>query len=104
MFVVVNRVPVAQGWEQAFVERFRNRLGQVEKNAGFVRMEVLAPQSPGTPFAVTTYWESKDAFEAWVGSEDFKAAHANPLPSEAYAGEGQLEQFEVAVSTVGENA
>ena len=100
MYVVINRVPVAEGWEEPFLEKFRNRLGQVEANPGFVRMEVLAPDVPGSPFLVYTMWESKEAFEAWVGSEDFKRAHSDPLPKEAYDGEGRLEQFEVAVAAV----
>lgn len=97
MFMVMNRVPVAEGWEETFEERFRSRAGQVENNPGFVRMQVLRPLAPGGSYVVSTLWESKEAFEAWVGSEDFKAAHANPLPGEAYSGEGKLEQYEVVL-------
>jgi hypothetical protein len=34
-------------------------------------------------------------------SDDFKAAHRNPLPKDAYAGEGRLEAFEVIISAEG---
>jgi heme-degrading monooxygenase HmoA len=98
MFVVMNRVPVAPGWEHAFEERFRERAGQVERNPGFVRMEVLKPETPDTPYLVSTVWESQEAFRAWVGSEDFKAAHSNPLPREAYRGEGKMEKFDVVIT------
>ena len=98
MYVVMNRVPVAAGWEGAFEERFRKRAGQVEKNPGFVRMNVLKPVTPGGCYLVSTEWASKAAFEAWVSSADFKAAHSNPLPAEAYAGEGKMEQFEIVVT------
>lgn len=97
-YVVANRVRVAPGWEAEFEARFRNRAGQVELQPGFVSMEVLRPRSEEAPWVVLTRWESEAAFRAWVGSEDFKAAHRNPLPKEAFAGEGGLEQHEVAVA------
>jgi hypothetical protein len=31
MFIVANRVPVAEGYQEMFEERFRNRAGQIEK-------------------------------------------------------------------------
>ena len=100
MHLVTNRVPVAPGWEDRFEERFRNRLGQVEKTPGFVRMDILKPESDDTPYVVQTLWHDEAAFRAWVGSPDFVAAHANPLPKEAYQGEGKMEQFSVVISTV----
>lgn len=97
-YVVANRVPVAPGWEGQFEERFRNRAGQVEQQPGFVSMEVLKPCSDDAPWVVLTRWEDEEAFRNWIGSEDFKAAHRNPLPKEAFDGEGGLEQHEVVVS------
>jgi heme-degrading monooxygenase HmoA len=46
---------------------------------------------------VLTTWHDKAAFEAWVGSEDFRLAHQHPLPKEAYTGPGRLEQHEVVI-------
>lgn len=97
MYVVANRVPVAAGWEVEFEERFRRRAGQVDKQPGFVRMQILKPASEGAPYVVLTTWASEAAFNDWVGSEDFKLAHQNPLPREAFAGEGALERFEVII-------
>lgn len=98
MYIVTNRVPVAPDSREAFEERFRHRAGQVEQQPGFVRMEVLRPDSDDTPYVVQTAWRDRAAFEAWIGSDDFKAAHANPLPKDAFAGEGRLEAFEVIIS------
>lgn len=97
MYVVANRVPVTAGWEETFEARFRQRAGQIEQQPGFVRMEILRPVSPDTPYVVLTTWEDEAAFRAWVGGEDFKAAHRNPLPKEAFSGEGRLEQHEVII-------
>lgn len=98
MFIVANRVPVAEGWEEEFEARFRKRTGQVEKQPGFVRMQILKPTTPDTPYVVLTTWENKAAFEAWVDSDDFRAAHANPMPKNAFQGQGGMEAFEVIIS------
>jgi heme-degrading monooxygenase HmoA len=101
MYVVANRVPVAAGWEQAFEERFRHRAGRIEQNPGFIRMEVLRPADEESPWIVLTHWESEDAFRQWLSSDDFKEAHNNPLPHEAYTEEGRLERHEVVIASDG---
>lgn len=97
MYIVTNRVFVAAGYEEMFEQRFRNRAGQIDKQPGFVRMQVLRPDTPDTPYLVQTTWRDKTAFEGWVGSEDFKAAHSNPMPKEAFSGEGGIEMFEMII-------
>ncbi len=98
MFVVANRVPVKNDWKEEFENRFRHRAGQIERQPGFVRMQVLRPVDVDSPYVVLTTWESETAFREWVGSDDFKAAHADPMPGEAFDGEGRLEQHEVIIS------
>ncbi|MDH5547253.1 MAG: antibiotic biosynthesis monooxygenase [Gammaproteobacteria bacterium] len=98
MYVVTNRVPVASGYEEMFEDRFRKRAGQVEQQTGFVRMHVLKPVSEDTPYVVMTYWENRQAFLDWTQSEDFRVAHQNPMPKEAFREGGGLEQFEVIIS------
>lgn len=99
MFTVANRVFVASGWEDEFETRFTERAGQIDKQEGFVSMQILKPKSDNTPYTVLTTWESEKVFKNWVGSEDFKLAHANPMPKEAFSEEGKLEQFEVIISS-----
>ena len=102
-YVVANRVFVKQDFSQEFEQRFKNRAGQINQQPGFVLMEVLKPRSEGTPYVVLTHWESEHAFENWVGSEDFKKAHQNPMPKEAFDEGGGLEQYEVIISSSVEN-
>ena len=97
MFIVANRIPVAAGWEERFEERFQKRAGQIDKQPGFVRMQILKPDSEGLPYVVLTTWQDKATFDAWVGSDDFKLAHSNPMPKEAFDGEGKLEMHEVII-------
>jgi heme-degrading monooxygenase HmoA len=98
MFVVANRVYITPEWAEQFEERFRNRAGQIDKQTGFVRIEILRPMSEETPYVVLTTWKDQQAFQNWVGSDDFKKAHKNPLPKEAFSREGQFEQHEVIIS------
>jgi heme-degrading monooxygenase HmoA len=97
MYIVANRVPVAAQWREQFEERFRTRAGQIDKQPGFVRLQVLRPADADSPYVVLTTWQDKAAFEAWVGSEDFRLAHQNPLPKEAFTGAGHLEQHEEVI-------
>jgi len=99
MFVVANRVFVNAGWEEEFETRFRKRAGEIDKQPGFVRMAVLKPAKEGAPYVVQTEWQDRVAFDNWVGSEDFRKAHANPMPKEAFASGGGIEMHEVIIST-----
>lgn len=98
-FVVANRIYVADDWRETFEERFRKRAGEIDKQPGFVRMEVLRPGKEGMPYIVQTHWADKASFDNWVGSDDFKRSHANPLPKEAFSQKGGLEMHEVIIST-----
>lgn len=98
MYVVMNRVMVKDDWRKSFVERFENRKGKIDLQPGFVRMQVLEPEAESMPCVVLTVWQNKEAFEQWVGSDDFKEAHQNPMPKEAFNEGGGLESFHVRVS------
>ena len=102
-YVVANRVFVKQQFIQEFEQRFRTRSGQINQQPGFVLMEVLKPQSEKTPYVVLTHWENEQAFQNWVGSEDFKLAHQNPMGKDAFLEGGGIEQYEVIISSTGVN-
>ncbi|MEM7254545.1 MAG: antibiotic biosynthesis monooxygenase family protein [Pseudomonadota bacterium] len=104
MYVVANRVPVAAAWREEFERRFRERAGQIDAQPGFLRMEILKPADDKSPYVVLTAWRDAEAFGAWVGSEDFKAAHRNPMPKEAFEGESSMERHDVIISAVGRDS
>ena len=58
MIVVQNRIPVAEGHEEAFIERFRTRKGLVDGQPGFIRNLILRPVKSEC-FIVLTFWESE---------------------------------------------
>jgi len=98
MIVVQNRVPVAEGYEEAFLDRFRTRRGLVDGQPGFVRNMVLRPVK-GDRFIVLTFWESEEHFHAWTRSGAFQEAHSRVPPGEMFKGHSELEIHEVMLDT-----
>ena len=116
--VVTNRIPVAQGHEIDFEDRFKRRAHLVDRAPGFIRNEVHRPrpmkfdhQSGGFVddpeakgfYEVKTWWRTVEDFAAWTKSPAFAQAHADRAPKEMFAGPNQLEIHEVLLSTDGDD-
>jgi heme-degrading monooxygenase HmoA len=113
MFVVTNRIPVSEGHEADFEERFRHRAHLIDKSPGFIKNLVLRPvqrrfnhrtgqweeAAERGFYLVQTYWETEEAFWHWTNSESFRIAHSNRPPAEMFAGPSVLEIHEVVLST-----
>ena len=114
MTVVTNRIPVAEGHEIDFEDRFKRRVHLVDKAPGFVRNEVHRPRPMKLDhetggfvedkekqgyYEVKTWWKSMDDFVAWTKSPAFAEAHKNRAPKEMFAGPNVLEVHEVFLST-----
>jgi len=101
MIVVCNRIPVHPDYFDAFEERFKDRAALVDGMDGFISFQLLRPHNAEHPYTVMTFWESKDHYEAWINSEEFKQGHAQSgrMPSEAFLGHPMLETFDVIQST-----
>lgn len=86
-YVVINAITVPDENREELERRFANRAGQVSSADGFESFELLRPanEEAGDKYFVYTRWASKDAFEAWMGSQAFKQGHAQ---SSAEAKEG----------------
>ena len=100
MIAVINRLPVKEGAADQVVERFANSRGNVQGFPGFVSMEVL--RSERTPegedeVLVITRWRSREAFDTWVGSEEFKKAHGRSGGGDLLRGHPQMSAYEIAV-------
>ena len=114
MIVVTNRIPVAEGHQIDFEERFKRRVHLVDQAPGFVRNEVHRPRpvkfnhetgswdedkSQQGYYEVKTWWRSFDDFVNWTKSPAFAEAHSNRPPKEMFAGPSQLIVHEVFLST-----
>ncbi len=99
MIAVFNHLPVKEGAAAQVVERFANSRGHVQGFPGFVSMEVLSTEGTGgeDEVLVVTRWQSRDAFDAWVGSEEFRRAHGKGGGGELLRGHPRMSTYEVAV-------
>lgn len=103
MITVANRIYVKPEYHDQFTARFQNRAGLVDSMPGFIANHVLRPTKEGEPFVVLTFWESREAFEAWTSSEAFKLGHARSgsLGREAFSGPNVLEVHDVVSGSQG---
>lgn len=96
MIVITNRLPVKEGRADEVVERFSVNRGNVQDFPGFVSMEVLRSED-ATEVLVITRWESREAFDSWVNSDSFRAAHNQSSGSDFLSGHPQMGAYDVAV-------
>ena len=92
----MNSLPVAEGAADAVVERFAGSRGHVQDFPGFVSMEVLKSAEEDEVLVVTR-WRDREAFDAWVGSEEFAKAHARGGTEGLLRGHPKMSSYEVAV-------
>ena len=74
--VRINAIEVPEGRGESLEERFRSRLGEVERMPGFLGFELLRPTAGETRYFVYTRWESEEAFRAWTESSAFRRGHS----------------------------
>jgi heme oxygenase (staphylobilin-producing) len=75
-WVLVNRITVESPADaDRIVEAFRHRAGKVDLQPGFLGFELWREEG-GKEVLVSTRWERKEDFEAWVEGPAFRQAHA----------------------------
>lgn len=102
-FYAMNRFRVAVGREDEFEKIWRERQSDLPSTPGFVVFHLLRGPSDesSTLFVSHTIWESREKFEDWTRSENFRRAHASARPSTGlYLGPPQFEGFEAVVETL----
>ena len=97
--VRINAITVPDGAGDELLERFRNRVGEVEHMDGFEGFELLRP-SDGNTWYVYTRWESEEAFMAWVHSPAFARGHAEASEQPVAHG-SELLSFDVVLEAGG---
>jgi len=84
--VKINAIEVPEGAGPELEARFAARAGAVEQSAGFQGFQLLRPVEGEDRYFVMTWWESEEAFQAWLGSQDFAKGHANAGGAAAASG------------------
>ncbi len=78
MYIAMNRFKVKPEEQEAFTRRWLERDILLETVPGFVAFHLLRgpEREDHVLYASHTVWGSRDDFEAWTRSEQFRAAHA----------------------------
>jgi heme-degrading monooxygenase HmoA len=98
MFIAMNRFQVIRGEEQAFENVWLSRDTYLEGVPGFIAFHLLRgpAEEDHTLFSSHTIWRSREDFEAWTRSENFRQAHRNAGDNKPlYLGHPRFEGFEV---------
>lgn len=103
MIAITNRLPVKEGRAGEVVERFSGNRGNVQDFPGFVSMEVLRSEDDAEVLVITR-WESREAFDRWVHSDSFRAAHEDSSGADFLSGHPQMGSYEVAVERAPEGS
>ena len=100
MFIAMNRFRIAPGFEDSFVQMWRERDSRLQGVPGFRQFNLLRGEAgpESTVFISHSTWESRQAFLDWTESDAFKQAHAKArAPEGTYLGPPQFEGYEVAL-------
>lgn len=96
MIAIMNSLPVREGAADEIVERFSGSGGYVQDFPGFVSMEVMKSED-ASEVLVITRWRDREAFDSWVGSEEFKKAHGRGGAGGLLRGHPKMTSYQVAV-------
>jgi heme-degrading monooxygenase HmoA len=107
MFIAMNRFQVIRGDEQAFENIWLSRDTYLGGVPGFIEFHLLrgATEEEHTLFSSHTVWRSREDFEAWTRSENFRQAHRSAGDNKPlYLGHPRFEGFEVIQTVAADKA
>ena len=76
MFVFVSHLSVPAADHAALESHFRDRSHLVEGVAGFLYLQLLKPQAGGASHTFLTAWETREAFSAYMKSQEHAISHS----------------------------
>ena len=94
----MNRFQIVRGQEETFEDIWRKRESYLNKVPGFREFHLLRGDSEATYtlYASHSVWDSRNAFEGWTKSENFRMAHAQAGTAKGvYLDHPRFEGFEV---------
>ncbi|MGE0227833.1 MAG: antibiotic biosynthesis monooxygenase [Dehalococcoidia bacterium] len=96
MFVAMNRFQVDPGRSEDFERGWRERESRLQEMAGFRSFALLKGDTPGDYISHST-WDSRDAFQAWTRSEQFRHAHSRGPAEGVLVGHPQAAFYEAVL-------
>ncbi|WP_243614677.1 antibiotic biosynthesis monooxygenase family protein [Shimia aestuarii] len=78
-FIAMNRFKIRPGREADFEQIWKSRESRLKEMQGFREFRLLKGPTHDDHTLYSSYalWDSKEDFEAWTKSEQFRAAHKN---------------------------
>jgi len=76
VFVFISHLDVPEGDRESLEKHFRERSRLVDGFPGFLYLQLLEPQGGEASHAFLTAWESRDAFKAYMRSEEHAVSHS----------------------------
>lgn len=83
-FVIVSDLAVDEVGADELERAFRERLGEVDAWPGFLDLEVWRDERDPERFVMVSWWTSKDAYAAYMRSDDHQRSHAR-IPTDPAA-------------------
>ena len=74
-FVAVSDLIVPEAGRAAVIAGFGDRLGAVERWPGFQGLQVWADPGDPTALVMVSWWDTQEAFAAYMGSGDHRRSH-----------------------------
>jgi len=75
MYVVTTRIDVAPEHATTFASRVAESIEQFDDIEGLRSQLLMAPRERGGPFVCTVEFDTREHFEAWVGSDAFRCTY-----------------------------
>jgi heme oxygenase (mycobilin-producing) len=76
MFVFISHLTVPDEDRDALERHFRDRSRLVDDFPGFLYLQLLRPQSGEATHTFLTAWESREAFQRYMRSEEHAVSHS----------------------------
>jgi heme-degrading monooxygenase HmoA len=81
VYVSVSRLSVEPSRSDELVAAFQVRAGLVESHEGFIDLQVWRSDRDPAEVLMVSRWTDRDAFKAYMRSDDHKTSHAR-IPAE----------------------
>ena len=81
--VKINAIQIPEGMGPQLEARFAGRAKMVEQFEGFEDFQLLRPVEGEDRYFVYTRWASEEAFQVWLGSQEFGQGHGGGGPAGA---------------------
>lgn len=92
-FVVASDVIIEEAGAPGLEAAFAGRLGEVDSFPGFQRLEVWRDAGRPGAYLMVSWWDSRDAFSAYMRSEQHHRSHAR-IPTDPRPRGAGVRRFE----------